>query len=83
MKYENEVREIIRKTVAITEPIDKIDADANLQNAGINSIAFVMLIVEFEGFFDVEFPDDKFAVSESGTIRKICEVIASLKNEKE
>jgi len=76
MKYENEIRELLLKTITVTEPIEEITAETDLQNVGMDSLTFIKLIVEIENLFDIEFPDDKLA--ETGTIKKLCEIVDSI-----
>ena len=78
MKYEREIREIISKTIEATEPVGEISIDFNLQGIGMTSITFVRLIVEVEDFFNIEFPDDKMLLSESGTIKGLCDILNSI-----
>lgn len=78
MRYEDEIREIISTVEAVTEPVESIPADMNLQNAGMTSLTFVSLIVEIEEKFGIEFPADKFVISCAGTIEALCEIVDSL-----
>lgn len=38
MRYEDEIRRIITEVAAVTEPIDDVSVDMNLQNAGMTSL---------------------------------------------
>jgi len=81
MRYENEIREIIRRTINITEPIDKIGDESALHNAGIDSLEFVKVIIEIEVFFGIEIPYDKLTMAEAGTIKKLCNIVNSQKGD--
>ena len=82
MRYENEIREILFNTVAVTEPADSITIETNLHDAGMDSLSFVRLVIEIEDFFGIEFPDDKLIMSEAGTIKELCEIVDSAKSAK-
>ena len=79
MNYEKEIRNIISNTIKTTEPIDDFDADQCLQNIGLDSVTFIRIVVEIENRFEFEFPDEKLAITEVETIRKLCSVVASAK----
>ena len=78
MPFENEIRQIMSRHLALSKPIETIDLDANLQDIGFNSISFIKLIVAIEARWNVEFPDDKLLVNESGTLRQLCEMVRSM-----
>jgi len=78
MKYENEIREILYKIITVTIPTDEITYETNLQDIGINSLTFVRLIIEIEGFFNIEFPHDKLIISELGTIKELCKMVDAI-----
>lgn len=52
--------------------------DALLQNFGMNSIAFIQIIVALEEEFECEIPDSQLLLSELNTISKIVNVIEPL-----
>ena len=78
MKYENEIRKIINKIIDVTESIDEVQIDRDLREIGLTSLTFVNLIIELEDFFDISFPNEKFTMTESGTIKALCETVALL-----
>jgi acyl carrier protein len=55
-----------------------LSSDTVLQNVGMNSIMFIKLIVEIESIFNVEYPDEKLILTESGTLREIVSVINNI-----
>ena len=79
MNYQDEIKRIAATIVNLTEPIEKIDVDAKFQNIGVDSLAFVRIVVEIENYFEMEFPIDKLSINEVGTLRKLCEVVCEVK----
>lgn len=77
MKYENEIREILSKIIQNGEAIKNIGVDDSLQAIGMNSIAFIKVVVEIENEFNIEFPDNKLSITEAGTIRDLCDIVLS------
>ena len=82
MTCENKIREIIAANVKTTEPIDTYDANKYLQNIGMDSLAFIRVVIAIEDVFDMEFPSDKLIVAESGTISQLCKVVDSVISKK-
>ena len=82
MKYQNEITTIIKDIINLTEPIEDISIDTNLQNIGMDSITFVRVVVEIENKFRIEFPDDKLIITEAGTINQLCVIVQSVKGPK-
>lgn len=64
------------KYVSLTE--ENIDDD--LKKLGMESIAFVGMILDLEETFSVEIPDEYLMLSEMNTVRKISDVIELIKN---
>ena len=81
MKYQNEITEIIKISINLTEPIENVNVDTNLQNVGMNSITFAKVVVEIEKKFDIEFPYRKLMITQSGTIKDLCEIVMEVKDE--
>lgn len=81
MKYQDEIAKIIRDTIILTEPVENIIIDTRLQNVGMDSITFVKAVVEIENHFDIEFPDEKLAITQAGTIKDLCEIVMEAKGE--
>lgn len=75
MKYENEIREIIAKTMHLTVPNDQISLDTNFKEAGMDSVAFVALVTEIEDYFDFEFSIENLVIENASTIRKINKIV--------
>jgi len=80
MKYKDKIEKLIHSTIGTAEPIN---IDTELQNAGIDSLSFITLIVKIEDYFRINFPDNKLSISEAGTLRKLCTIIINIKNDEE
>ena len=78
MKYEAIIKKIISDNVKLTKSIDSVNPHDKLENAGMDSISFICVIVEIENYFDIEFPDEKLILEETGTIKQICEIVESM-----
>jgi len=83
MKYQDEIIKIIQNVIKLTEPIEDIKIDTNLRDVGIDSITFVVIVVEIEKYFNIEFPDEKLVITQAGTIKKLCKIIMEAKCEEE
>lgn len=75
MKYEHEIRNIISKTLSLTQSADAIMSDTDLQTVGMDSLSFINLVLEIENYFEVEFPDEKLIISEACSINELCNII--------
>lgn len=60
---------------------DEISYDQDLTTIGIDSIAFITIIVALEEKFDCEFPDEKLLISELNTANRIYEVLKEIKKQ--
>lgn len=79
MKYEEQVRFAIKKTLSQTGIVEVFDVERNLSEIGVDSISFVRIMIELEDIFGIEFPFEELVLSESGTISNICKTIKSIK----
>jgi acyl carrier protein len=59
----------------ITMPLNEIENNTDLLQAGMDSIGFVNLVIEIEDKFSITFPQDKFVAMLAGTINKLAEII--------
>jgi acyl carrier protein len=75
LKYENDIREIIVNLVQVTVPIADIGIETDLQTIGMDSISFINIVTSIEDEFSILFPDEKLIMSESSTIRDLCEIV--------
>lgn len=80
MNIESVIKNIIVKQLEIDENKTELLPDTNLQNIGMDSIKFIKLIVEIEGEFDIEYPDEKLLITESGTLERIVTVVNNCLN---
>ena len=78
MNYKTKITEIINEFLIQTQIID---IDTSFKDIGVDSISFVQIIVEIENTFEIEFPHDKMTLSQSGTIKALCETVSELKGE--
>ena len=53
--------------------------DKNLQELGMNSLEFIQIIVLLEEKLSIEIPDEYLLITQMNTIRKIYNVLISLK----
>jgi acyl carrier protein len=83
MKYKDEITEMVKEIINLKEPIESIKVDTNLQSVGMDSIAFIKIVIEIENHFDIEFPDEKLLITQAGTIKDLCEIIMGVKGENE
>lgn len=81
IKYENEIRNIIMDLVQVNVPREDIGLDTDLQTIGMNSISFINIVTNIEDAFSILFPDEKLIMSDTSTIRNLCEVVESVISE--
>lgn len=55
-------------------------AEEDLSNLGMDSIAFIRIIVSLEEEFECEVPDSKLLLTEMNTVNKIYEVLTSIES---
>jgi len=75
MKYEEEITKIIAETICITESIQTFNADSNLQDAGMDSISFIGIIVKIENYFDIKVPPEKLVIDQTATLKDLCGIV--------
>ena len=76
----NKVLEILNANLEnITLTLAQVDAD--LSEFGMDSMAFIRVIVALEDAFAVEFPDEKLLMTEMSTPAKIAEVLSAVYDE--
>lgn len=69
------VREIINKHGKLSSPTDGLNADDDLYNAGLTSLATVGLMLALEDEFDIEFPDSLLNRKTFSSIQSILEAV--------
>jgi len=72
------VREILSTHGRLTTPVDQLQDDSDLYQAGLTSLATVGLMLALEDEFDVEFPDSVLSRKTFGSIEAIAETIEDL-----
>ncbi len=72
-----QIAEIIKSYVKDLD-LDKNRYEANLTELGIDSIAFIQIVVEMEDRFQIEIPDEYLLFSEMDTVYKMASVVMSL-----
>ena len=65
---------------AIPDVIEYLDL---IDDLGMNSLSFVMLVIELEKYFGIELPDDKMLPEYLRNCTMICSEIQALLDEKE
>lgn len=81
-------REITQKIALIISTsieqidIDTLDPNRDLQELGMDSLAFIRIIVGIEDEFEIEFPDDYLLISNMNTLNKFSDTVMLLLNEK-
>ena len=76
-------KEILRKIMEIIklniewEEMRDIQTDENLEKLGMDSLAYIRIIVALEEAFMCEIPEEKLLVSEMNTVDKIYKAIVS------
>ena len=75
MDIESTIKTIIIEQLNIELDKTMLFDDTNLQVAGMDSIKFIKMIVEIESTFDIEYPDEKLLITESGTLKQVIEII--------
>lgn len=57
------------------------DLETNFRELGIDSIAFIQMVVDLEEAFECEIPDSKLLLSELDTVEKIVDLLYELYEE--
>ena len=81
MKYQNEIIEIIKAAVDVTEPIENMEAETNLQNAGMDSISLIGVVIKIENRFGIKVPIEKLLAYQFVTIKALCQTVTEVTGE--
>ncbi len=73
----NEVLNIVNEIIEGAN-VDESMISQDLQQLGMDSIAFVKIIIEIEDNYDIEVPDKYLKISDMNTVEKIADVLAEL-----
>lgn len=75
---EQKVRAILKQHSALVVDAITLQSEADLYNAGMNSLATVNVMLALEDAFDIEFPDSMLNKKVFGSISAISEAVLSL-----
>jgi len=75
MDVETIIKNIIVKQISNDETQIELLPETNLQSIGMDSIRFIKMIVYIEKELNIEYPDDKLLIAESGTLRQITTIV--------
>ena len=74
------VREILAQHGRLSTPVDELNDDSDLYNAGLTSLATVSLMLALEEEFDIEFPDSMLGRKTFGSIESIVDAVEELQD---
>lgn len=80
LNFENNVRHVLTEILK-TDEMFNVSSQSSLEDNGLDSINFVMLIVMIEEAFDIQIPEDKLEYKNFQTIEKILDIIGELRND--
>lgn len=72
------VRNILASHGRLTSPVDSLEDNSDLYQAGLTSLATVGLMLALEDEFDVEFPDSALSRQTFSSIDSIADTIEEL-----
>jgi acyl carrier protein len=78
---QDEIREILAQNGRLAVPIDKLDDNADLFAAGLDSLAIVNVLMSLEERFDIELPDELLQRKSFSSIATINSVVSRLTSE--
>lgn len=70
------VLEVINNTEIFEVSIEQLED--NLPDLGMDSIAFIQIVVALEEEFECEIPDEKLLITEMDTVKKMIDVLQTL-----
>ena len=80
MKVNASVEEILNiiNSILEDEVLTISDVEKELKDIGLDSIKFVLLIVELENRFQIEIPDEYMLYSKMATVLEVCKIVNEL-----
>ena len=80
MKADDVCSKVIEILDAYMEGVEwaSIGHDASLAEQGMDSMAFIQVVVDIEAQFDIESPDEYLLAEKMGTIGRIVDVVCGL-----
>jgi acyl carrier protein len=70
------IRQVLSEHARLPGPVDELDEDADLYQAGMTSLASVSVMLAIEDAFDTEFPDRLLRKATFASIRAIRQAVA-------
>lgn len=74
--FELKLREILKENLYYTVSIEEIDPETNLEEYGMDSFAYIKLVIALENEFQVEFEDEALDFKNLSTLKSIASYIA-------
>lgn len=65
----------------LKKPINEVDIYTSLFDMGVNSITFILIVVELESAFDIEFDDDMLVLENAKNIKALISYVCKKKVE--
>lgn len=75
---QSQIREILAQNGRLAVPVEKLDANADLFAAGLDSLAIVNVLMSLEEQFDIELPDAMLQRKSFASIATIDSVVGQL-----
>jgi acyl carrier protein len=79
MPLTSQIRTVLREHGRLSRPVENVEDDADLYQAGMTSHACVNVMLALEGAFDIEFPDYMLKRSVFASIASIREALSELR----
>ena len=77
--YEDQIRSLLAAHARLLVPVEQLEDDSDLYQAGLTSLSTVNLMLALEEHFDVEFLDRMLGRKTFGSIRSLAEAITELR----
>ena len=78
--YSQQIRPLVAEHARLLVPVDQLDDDSDLYQAGLTSLSTVNLMLALEDHFDVEFQDSMLGRKTFGSISALSCAIEKLRN---
>ena len=78
MKYDSEIKNIIKDHIDFEFDINEMDNNVALTDYGVDSLKYIAIILALEDYFKIEIPDNYLDFSKSNTIKKLNSIIEEL-----
>mgnify|MGYP001083135830 CR=1 FL=1 len=74
MKYEKDIRDILSSIMKDIN-FETLSATQSLKSIGMNSITFIMVVLEIEKRFSIEVPAENLIMDDSDTIVALARIV--------